>query len=116
MLLSEWLEKGINLPKMLNFTLLALYHGSSRDNYPCNCCKSNFGNLGAGCGAVEMVASILALHHGRLFPLLNYETPDPDCRLNVVRNGDVPSGDLFLTASITMQGQASCLAVSKFHE
>jgi len=46
--------------------------------------KSYFGNLGAGTGAVEMVASLLALRTGRVPPTLNYEHPDPDCPVPVV--------------------------------
>jgi 3-oxoacyl-[acyl-carrier-protein] synthase II len=46
--------------------------------------KSCFGNLGAGGGAVEMVASVLALQNGLVPPTLNYQYPDPDCPVNVV--------------------------------
>ncbi len=47
--------------------------------------KSFFGNLGAGTGAVEMVASILALEKSCVPFTLNYERPDPQCPVNVVR-------------------------------
>ena len=46
--------------------------------------KSFFGHLGAGGGAVELVASILALHAGEIPVTLNYEKPDPACPINVV--------------------------------
>ena len=36
---------------------------------------------------VELIASLLALQQGRLFRTLNYETPDPDCPVAVVRDG-----------------------------
>jgi 3-oxoacyl-[acyl-carrier-protein] synthase II len=76
--------------------------------------KSYFGNLGAGSGAVELVASLLALRHGQLFPVLNYETPDPECPLQVVRDPATPPGDVFVNANVTQQGQASCVAVRRF--
>jgi 3-oxoacyl-[acyl-carrier-protein] synthase II len=47
--------------------------------------KSYFGNLGAGGGVVELIASLLALREGRVPMTLNYETPDPTCEVNVVR-------------------------------
>jgi 3-oxoacyl-[acyl-carrier-protein] synthase II len=47
--------------------------------------KSFFGNLGAGTGAVEMVASVLAFQHGLVPFTLNYEQADPDCPVNVIR-------------------------------
>ncbi|MGH7137472.1 MAG: beta-ketoacyl-[acyl-carrier-protein] synthase family protein [Pirellulales bacterium] len=46
--------------------------------------KSFFGNLGSGTGAVEVVASILAIEHGRVPVTLNFERPDPECPVNVV--------------------------------
>jgi 3-oxoacyl-[acyl-carrier-protein] synthase II len=46
--------------------------------------KSYFGNLGAGTGAVEMVASILAIRHGLVPPTLNYQRPDPACPVRVI--------------------------------
>lgn len=47
--------------------------------------KSYFGNLGGGTGAVEMVASVLALVHGQVPPTLNYTQPDPRCPIHVVQ-------------------------------
>jgi 3-oxoacyl-[acyl-carrier-protein] synthase II len=46
--------------------------------------KSFFGNLGAGSGAVEMAASLLALEHNLVPITLNYERPDPRCDVRVV--------------------------------
>ncbi len=71
--------------------------------------KSHFGNLGAGSGLVECVASILALERGELFPLLNHDSADPDCPLKAARRGD-PAGLAFVSAAVTPQGQAGSLA------
>jgi 3-oxoacyl-[acyl-carrier-protein] synthase II len=71
--------------------------------------KSHFGNLGAGSGLVECVASILALERGELFPLLNHDSTDPDCPLKAARRGD-PAGRSFISAAVTPQGQAGSLA------
>jgi 3-oxoacyl-[acyl-carrier-protein] synthase II len=76
--------------------------------------KSYFGNLGAGSGMVELIASLLALQHGRLFPILNYATPDPECPIAAVRGGDVPPGPSFINLSVTPQGQASAVMVRRF--
>ncbi len=46
--------------------------------------KSFFGNLAAGAGAVEMAVSVLAFQHGLVPHTLNYDTPDPNCPVNVV--------------------------------
>jgi 3-oxoacyl-[acyl-carrier-protein] synthase II len=74
--------------------------------------KSFFGNLGAGGSAVELIASVLALRDGRLPRVLNYETPDPACPVNVVQAPDVPAGRSFLNLSVTPQGQAAVIFVA----
>lgn len=73
--------------------------------------KSYFGNLGAGSGMVELAASLLAMARGRLFRVLNYETPDPECPLEVVCEDGVPPGDQFVNVNVTPQGQASGVVV-----
>jgi 3-oxoacyl-[acyl-carrier-protein] synthase II len=83
------------------------------DSTPVTAAKSYFGNLGAGSGVVELIASTLALKNNQLFATLNYHTPDPECRLNVVRSS-VDPGDSFLNLSVTPQGQASCVLVRRF--
>ncbi len=80
---------------------------------PVTAAKSYFGNLGAGSGAVELIASLLALRHGALFGILNYESPDPECPIAAARHGASP-GTTFLSASVNMQGQASCVLVREW--
>lgn len=48
--------------------------------------KSMHGHLLGAAGALEGAATALALHHGILPPTINYEHPDPDCRLDYVPN------------------------------
>ncbi len=57
----------------------------------------------------ELICSVLALRHGSLFPVLNYETPDPKCRLRLAVDDGASPGDSVLNISFTMQGQASCV-------
>jgi 3-oxoacyl-[acyl-carrier-protein] synthase II len=83
------------------------------EGVPVTAAKSYFGNLGAAGGVVELAASLLALDRGRLFRTLNYETPDPQCRVHVVRTTDAPSGESFLNISVTPQGQAAAVLVRR---
>ncbi|HEX3550592.1 MAG TPA: beta-ketoacyl-ACP synthase II [Candidatus Elarobacter sp.] len=48
--------------------------------------KSMHGHLLGAAGAIEGIATALALHHGVLPPTINYEVPDPECRLDYVPN------------------------------
>lgn len=85
-----------------------------RNPIPVVAAKSNTGNLGAGSGLVEAIASTLALHHGELFPAINYQTPDPDCDLHVVQEGNETAGKCFINVSISPQAQASAVVIRKW--
>jgi len=84
--------------------------GEAADTVPVVAAKANFGNLGAGSGLVECIASLLALRHGTLFPLLNYRSPDPECAIHAAEAGDA-AGESFVSASITPQGQAGAVVI-----
>ncbi|MGB6043324.1 MAG: beta-ketoacyl-[acyl-carrier-protein] synthase family protein, partial [Pirellulales bacterium] len=82
------------------------------DRVPVTAAKSYFGNLGSGSGMVELIASLSALEHQQLFPILNYETPDDDCPvLAATGSNGLSPGSSFLNISYTPQGQAACVLV-----
>ncbi len=81
------------------------------DAVPVVAAKSYFGNIGAGGGTLELIASILAMRDGTLFSTLNFEVPDPECPIAVVRSGNVPAGTSVMNVSVTPQGQAAVLLV-----
>lgn len=81
---------------------------------PVTALKSYFGDLGAGSGAVELIGSVLALTQGLTPPTLNYEQPDPDCPVEVIRAGPRPvqrPAALVLNQSLT--GQAAALVITR---
>ncbi|MFK7778539.1 MAG: beta-ketoacyl-[acyl-carrier-protein] synthase family protein [Gimesia sp.] len=82
--------------------------GDKATEVPVTALKSYIGNSGSGCGIVEASGSLVALKKGVIPATLNYETPDPDCPLNVVQNEPLAtSNKLFLKISSTTFGQAS---------
>ncbi len=85
--------------------------GDHANRLPVVAPKSSFGNLGAASGLIEAAASILAVRHGSLFPTLNYETPDPNCRLNVTTAPTPIENRVILSLSSTPQGQSSSLVL-----
>ncbi len=85
--------------------------GDRAATIPVTAAKSFFGNLGAGSGTVELIASVLALVHGKLPPILNYETPDPDCPIVAAGPEHSDPGRSFINLSVTPQGQASAVLV-----
>ncbi|MBD3238971.1 MAG: beta-ketoacyl-ACP synthase II [Chitinivibrionales bacterium] len=51
--------------------------------------KSMTGHLLGASGAIELIASVLAIRDGVIPPTINYEDPDPDCPLNYTPNEPV---------------------------
>ena len=79
------------------------------DQVPVVAVKSSMGNLGAGSGMVEFIASVLAVNNHRLFKTLNYDRPDSQCPINVVTDHEIAAGETFVNINTTPQGQASAV-------
>lgn len=75
--------------------------------------KAFFGNLGAGGGMVEVVASLLCMQKDQLFGPLNYDSPDPDCPVRLAETG-APAGDQFVSVNVTPQGQATAIRIARY--
>ena len=80
---------------------------------PVTAAKSYMGNLGAGSGMVESIASVLSLENNHLLPILNCDSLDPDCKIRVAVSGESP-GDSFINLNVTPQGQASAVIIRRF--
>ena len=75
--------------------------------------KSFFGYLGAGGGAVEMAASVLAFEHGLVPPTLNYDRPDPECPVNVISGRPLPvDKPTALVLNHAQTGQATAVVLA----
>ena len=53
---------------------------------PVSSIKSMVGHLLGAAGAVEAIACLLAMRDSVIPPNINYETPDPECPVNIVAN------------------------------
>lgn len=53
---------------------------------PVSSTKSMVGHLLGAAGAVEAIATLMAIREGVLPPSINYETPDPECPVNIIAN------------------------------
>ncbi len=78
---------------------------------PVTALKSYFGNLGQGSGMVELAISLMALEKGVVPPTLNYETPDPECPVNVVTEMQATSRRAFVKLSHNVTGQAAAVVI-----
>lgn len=74
--------------------------------------KGYIGNTSSGCGAVELIASILGTQAGMIPATLNCDEPDPRIEIDVVhgapRETDRPE---FLNVNLNRYGQVAALAV-----
>ncbi|MEW6605976.1 MAG: beta-ketoacyl-[acyl-carrier-protein] synthase family protein [bacterium] len=60
--------------------------GEGAYKIPISSTKSMIGHTLGAAGALEAIATILAMQKGIIPPTINYETPDPKCDLNYVPN------------------------------
>ena len=60
--------------------------GDDAYRIPISSTKSMTGHLLGAAGALEAIASILAIRDGVIPPTINYQTPDPECDLDYVPN------------------------------
>jgi 3-oxoacyl-[acyl-carrier-protein] synthase II len=74
--------------------------------------KSYFGNLGHGSGMVELAISLIAIEHGVVPPTLNYETPDPECPVNVVTDVQPTERPAFIALNHNTSGQAAAVVIA----
>ena len=90
------------------------FFGGRADSLPVTTLKGHTGNPGAGGGALELIASVLALENNALYPILNNENDDPDCPISPVRTHGVAPGDSFVKLACQPFGQSSALLVRRF--
>ena len=77
--------------------------------------KSMTGHLLGASGAIETIATTLAVHHNVVPPTINYETPDPECDLDYVPNEarEIPV-DIAISNSFGFGGHNAVLILRKF--
>ena len=86
--------------------------GARADDIPVSSTKSMHGHAMGASGAIEIVASLLALERGLIPPTINLERPDPACDLDYVPNVARPgSARVFLSNSFAFGGLNGVVAI-----
>jgi 3-oxoacyl-[acyl-carrier-protein] synthase II len=79
--------------------------------------KSMTGHLLGAAGAVEAVATTLAMCNSTVPPTINYEFPDPECDLNYVPNKPVQHTiEAAISNTFGFGGHNASLLFTKYHE
>lgn len=89
------------------------------DRCPVTALKSYYGNSGAACGAMDLVAALVGLQQGTLPPTRNYDQPDPECPVAVVSPSARPllhPNLLVLSQSATGQAAGLLLRLPETHD
>jgi 3-oxoacyl-[acyl-carrier-protein] synthase II len=89
--------------------------GANGHKFAVSSTKSMHGHALGAAGAIEGVATALALYHGIIPPTINYEHPDPECTLdyvpNVARKADIK---IALSSSFGFGGHNSVVVFAKY--
>lgn len=79
--------------------------------------KSMHGHMFGATGAVEAIATVLALHDGVVPPTINLDAADPECDLDYTPNKALKSDvNLGISDSFGFGGHNACIAFRKFTE
>lgn len=74
--------------------------------------KGFLGNIVSGCGAVELIGSLLGVNQGLIPRTLHCDEPDPDLALDLVQGSSrATDNTIFLNTNLTRHGQAAALVV-----
>ena len=77
--------------------------------------KSMHGHIMGGTGAVELLSCIAAVKDGLLAPTVNYNTPDPECDLDIVANdAREATVDVAISNAFAFGGLNAVLALKRF--
>ena len=91
--------------------------GSHADRLAVSSTKGVTGHLLGGAGAIEAVATALALHTGVVPPTANLENPDPICDLDYVREGSrLANPRVALSNGFGFGGTNAVLAFARWEE
>lgn len=82
---------------------------------PVSSTKSMTGHLGGSAGALEALICAKAAETGVVPPTINYETPDPECNIEVIAGAarEIPDG-LILSNSFGFGGHCTTLAFRRY--
>ena len=88
-------------------------HPGDKPSVPVTALKGYVGNMVSGCGAVELISSLIGINQGLIPPTINCDSYDPACApLDLVTGSPRPSDNpIFVNTNLTRHGQAAAVVV-----
>lgn len=82
---------------------------------PVSSTKSMIGHLLGAAGAVEAIICLLAIRDGILPPSINFDTPDPECDVNLIANEARESRfEIAMSNSLGFGGHNACILLKRY--
>lgn len=89
--------------------------GSRAKNIPVTSIKSMIGHTLGAAGAIEAISCCLTIKESIIPPTINFETPDPECDINLVANkAKIKKVDIALNNSFAFGGNNACVVLGRF--
>ncbi|MDD4615925.1 MAG: beta-ketoacyl-[acyl-carrier-protein] synthase family protein [Alphaproteobacteria bacterium] len=106
---------GTRINDVTETAALKVALGERATKIPVSSSKSLFGHALGAAGALEMLATILAVRENVAPPTINYQEPDPECDIDCVPNQAKPINiDVALNNSFAFGGLNASVAVRKY--
>ncbi|MBN1346832.1 MAG: beta-ketoacyl-[acyl-carrier-protein] synthase family protein [Phycisphaerae bacterium] len=88
--------------------------GARASEVPVAAWKGAIGNNGAGSGAIDLAAAVMAAHKGTIPRSQNVEQVDPECDLNVLKDGPTKlSPKVVLSTAYALSGRQTAALIFK---
>ncbi len=105
---------GTHLNDVMETKALKTVFGERAKELHISSTKSMTGHMMGATGAVEAIASVLALSEGVVPPTINYREPDEECDLDYTPNEAVTADlDCAISTSLGFGGHNACIAFRK---
>ena len=94
-------------------TALRQIFGDRLANIPVSSIKGAIGTALAAAGAIEVASVALSLRHGQIPPTVNWETPDPQCPLNLHAQARYLSAHIAMVNAHGLSGSNAVVVLEK---
>ncbi len=106
---------GTKLNDAMETQALKAIYGDKVANVHISSTKSMTGHMLGAAGAVECIASVLALKDGIIPPTINYKEADPECDLDYTPNKALEVNcDLAMSTSFGFGGHNACIVIRPY--